>query len=224
MRPHSVRVVESGSLSPNASREETVIVADVSFIDIFWSMLWFFFLFIWLVILFHILTDLFRDHTLSGGMKTLWIVFLVFLPFLAALVYLISRGKGMAERAAARQQQAQEQLEDYVRSVATPGDATASPTDQIAQAKQLLDAGTIDQAEVDRLKPKPSPDPAQHRDGDRSRRGSATPGVAGAAVAVGQKPWSSTPCQRASRSLPGVSGVVVSGGCWAAWTAAWTVG
>jgi hypothetical protein len=56
MRPHSVRVVESGSLSPDPSREETVIVADVSFIDIFWSMLWFFFLFIWLVILFHILT------------------------------------------------------------------------------------------------------------------------------------------------------------------------
>jgi hypothetical protein len=54
-------------------------------------MLWFFFLFIWIVILFHILTDLFRDHTLSGGMKTLWVVFL---PFLAVLVYLICRGKG----------------------------------------------------------------------------------------------------------------------------------
>jgi predicted PurR-regulated permease PerM len=131
-----------------------VVVADVSFIDIFWSMLWFFFLFIWIVILFHILTDLFRDHTLSGGMKTLWVVFLVFLPFLAVLVYVISRGKGMAERAAARQQQAQEQFEGYVRSVATPGDGTTTPADQIAQAKQLLDAGTIDQAEFDRLKAK----------------------------------------------------------------------
>jgi cbb3-type cytochrome oxidase subunit 3 len=88
-----------------------MIVADVSFIDIFWSMLWFFFLFIWIVILFHILTDLFRDHTLSGGAKTLWVLFLVFLPFLAVLVYLFTRGKGMAERAAARQQQAQEQFE-----------------------------------------------------------------------------------------------------------------
>jgi type II secretory pathway component PulL len=95
------------------------------------------------VILFHILTGLFRDHTLSGGMKTLFLVFLVFLPFLAALVYLISRGKGIAERAAARQQQAQEQFEGYVRSVATTGDATATPTDQIAQAKELLDAGAI---------------------------------------------------------------------------------
>jgi predicted PurR-regulated permease PerM len=131
-----------------------LIVADVSFIDIFWSMLWFFFLFIWIVILFHVLTDLFRDHTLSGGMKTLWVVFLVFLPFLAVLVYVISRGKGMAERAAARQQQSQEQFEGYVRSVAATGDGTTTPADQIAQAKQLLDAGTIDQAEFDRLKAK----------------------------------------------------------------------
>jgi cbb3-type cytochrome oxidase subunit 3 len=130
-----------------------MIVADVSFIDIFWSMLWFFFLFIWIVILFHILTDLFRDHTLSGGAKTLWVLFLVFLPFLAVLVYLFTRGKGMAERAAARQQQAQEQFGGYVRTVAT-SDATATPTDQIAQAKQLLDAGTIDQAGFDRLKAK----------------------------------------------------------------------
>jgi ABC-type multidrug transport system fused ATPase/permease subunit len=131
-----------------------MIVADVSFIDIFWSMLWFFFLFIWIMILVHILSDLFRDHSLSGGVKTLWVLFLVFLPFLAVLVYLFTRGKGMAERAAARQQQAQEQFEGYVRTVATTGDATASPTEQIAQAKQLLDAGTIDQAEFERLKAK----------------------------------------------------------------------
>jgi predicted PurR-regulated permease PerM len=130
-----------------------VVVADVSFIDIFWSMLWFFFLFIWIVILFHILTDLFRDHTLSGGMKTLWVLFLVFLPFLAVFIYVISRGRGMAERAAARQQQSQEQFEGYVRSVAS-SDGAATPADQIAQAKQLLDAGTIDQTEFDRLKAK----------------------------------------------------------------------
>src|SRR5688572_5904983 len=136
------------------AEEDIVVVADVSFIDIFWSMLWFFFLFLWIVILFHVLTDLFRDHTLSGGMETLWVVFLVFLPFLAVLVYVISRGKGMAERSAARQQQSQEQFEGYVRSVAATGDGTTTPADQIAQAKQLLDAGTIDQAEFDRLKAK----------------------------------------------------------------------
>jgi hypothetical protein len=106
------------------------------------------------MVLFHILGDLFRDHSLSAVTKTLWVLFLVFLPFLAALVYLLTRGKGMAERAAARQQQAQEQFEGYVRTVATTGDATASPTEQIARAKELLDAGTIDQAEFDRLKAK----------------------------------------------------------------------
>jgi membrane protein implicated in regulation of membrane protease activity len=130
-----------------------MIVADVSFIDIFWSVLWFF-LFIWIMILVHILGDLFRDHTLSGGAKTLWVLFLVFLPFLAVLVYLFTRGQGMAERAAARQQQAQDQFEGYVRTVATSGDATVTPAEQIAQAKQLLDAGAIDQAEFDRLKAK----------------------------------------------------------------------
>jgi uncharacterized membrane protein required for colicin V production len=131
-----------------------MIVADVSFADIFWSILWFYFLFLWIMVLFHILGDLFRDHTLSAVTKTLWVLFLVLLPFLAALVYLLTRGKGMAERAAARQQQAQEQFDGYVRSVATTADATVSPAEQIARAKELLDAGTIDQAEFDRLKAK----------------------------------------------------------------------
>ena len=78
----------------------------------------------------------------------------MFLPFLAVLIYLFTRGKGMAERAAVRQQQAQDQFEGYVRTVASSGDASAAPAEQITQAKQLLDAGTIDQAEFDRLKAK----------------------------------------------------------------------
>ena len=129
-----------------------MIVADVSFIDIFWSMLWFYFLFIWIVIFAHILSDLFRDHSLSGVAKTMWVLFLVFLPFVAALVYMFSRGQGMAERAAAHQQRAQEQFAGSVRDVA--GNGAATPTEQIARAKELLDAGTIDQSEFDRLKAK----------------------------------------------------------------------
>src|SRR5512132_4522939 len=131
-----------------------MVVADVSFGDIFWSVLWFFFLFIWIMILFHILTDLFRDHSVSGVEKTLWVLFLVFLPFLAVFIYLLVRGKGMGERAAAQQQRAQDQFEGYVRSVAATGDGAATPADQIAQAKQLLDAGAIDQSEFERLKAK----------------------------------------------------------------------
>jgi ABC-type multidrug transport system fused ATPase/permease subunit len=129
-----------------------VIVADVSFGDIFWSVLWFFFLFIWIMVLFHVLTDLFRDHSVSGVQKTLWVLFLVFLPFLAVFIYLIVRGKGMGERAAAQQQRAQQQFEGYVRNVAATGETT--PTEQIARAKELLDAGAIDRSEFDRLKAK----------------------------------------------------------------------
>ena len=129
-----------------------MIVADVSFGDIFWSVLWFFFLFIWIMVLFHVLTDLFRDHSVSGATKTLWVLFLVFLPFLAVFIYLIVRGKGMGERAAAQQQRAQQEFAGYVRNVAATSETT--PTEQIAKAKELLDAGAIDQSEFDRLKAK----------------------------------------------------------------------
>jgi Short C-terminal domain/Phospholipase_D-nuclease N-terminal len=133
-------------------KEDAMVVADVSFNDIFWSVLWFFFLFIWIMILFQILGDLFRDHSASGVEKTLWVLFLVFLPFLAVFVYLIVRGKGMGERAAAQHQRAQQEFEGYVRNVAATGEAT--PTEQIAKAKELLDAGAIDQSEFERLKAK----------------------------------------------------------------------
>ena len=129
-----------------------MVLADVSFGDIFWSVLWFFFLFIWIMILFQIFGDLFRDHSLSGVAKALWVLFLVFLPFLAVFVYLIARGPGMAQRAAAQHQRAQQQFEGYVRNVAATGETT--PTEQIAQAKKLLDAGAIDQSEFERLKAK----------------------------------------------------------------------
>jgi cbb3-type cytochrome oxidase subunit 3 len=72
------------------------------------------------MILFHILTDLFCDHSLSGAAKTLWVLFLVFLPFVAVLVYMFSRGQGMAERAAAHQQRAQDQFAGYVRKRPSP--------------------------------------------------------------------------------------------------------
>ena len=126
-----------------------MILADVSFGQVLWSMLALFFLFIWIMILFQVLIDLFRDHSESGAMKALWVIFFVLAPFLAVFVYLIARGKGMAERNAALQQSSQKDFDQYVQSV-----AGGSPTDQIAKAKELLDAGTIDQAEFDALKAK----------------------------------------------------------------------
>jgi hypothetical protein len=115
-------------------------------------LLWFleFFLFvIWFWLLLTIFGDLFRDHELSGGMKALWIVVLVLLPYLGILIYLIARGHGMGARAAKQSALVQEQMDARIRAAAG---TTTSPTDQIAKAKALLDSGAIDQAEFERLK------------------------------------------------------------------------
>ena len=101
--------------------------------------------------LFQIIGDMFRDKEMSGWMKAVWIVLLIFLPFLTALIYLIVRGRGMAERQAAGMQQMKEQQDAYIKQVAG---ASTSPADQIASAKQLLDSGAITQQEFDALKAK----------------------------------------------------------------------
>jgi K+-transporting ATPase A subunit len=119
--------------------------------DIFLWMVEFFLFVIWFWLLIAIFGDLFRDHETSGGMKAFWIFFIIIIPFVGILVYLIARGGGMAERAAKSQQQSKEQFDAYVRSTAGAGQ---SPAEQIASAKALLDAGTIDQSEYDRLKAK----------------------------------------------------------------------
>jgi Short C-terminal domain/Phospholipase_D-nuclease N-terminal len=119
----------------------------------FWDIIWFIivsFAFIaYLMVLFNIIGDLFRDRSLSGGMKAVWMICLIFLPFLTAILYLIVRGPGMYERQADALRQARASQDDYIRSV-----ASAPPADQIAQAKALLDSGAISQAEYDALKAK----------------------------------------------------------------------
>ena len=123
-----------------------------SFWDIIWWFLWIFVFISYLFVLFAIIADLFRDHKLNGWWKAVWIIFLLFLPFLTALVYLIARGRGMAERSQAQAKQLQAAQADYIKSVT--GDAGSSPADEIAKAKALLDAGTITQAEYDHIKTK----------------------------------------------------------------------
>jgi hypothetical protein len=122
--------------------------------DTFWHFLWstiVIFAFIaYLMILFNILTDLFwRDHQTSGFIKALWVIFLILFPYLTALVYLIARGQGMAERAREAATAAKKQTDDYIKQA-----AGRSPAEEIAHAKELLDAGTITQAEFDGLKAK----------------------------------------------------------------------
>lgn len=119
-------------------------------LEVFWTMLIFFAFIAWFWILFAVLADIFRRHDISGWGKTLWIIFVIVLPFLGVFVYLIAEHDGMTERTIKQQQAAQEQTDQYVRSVA----AQADPAEQIAKAKRLLDEGAITQAEFDQVKQK----------------------------------------------------------------------
>jgi len=120
----------------------------------FWDILWFIIItyafFAYLMMLFWVVRDIFRDHDLSGFTKALWLIALLFVPFLSLLVYLIVRGKGMAERSAASHEAAQREQETYIKNVA----GATSPADQIAKARAMLDDGTISQTEYDTLKAK----------------------------------------------------------------------
>ena len=122
-----------------------------SFWDVIWWFLWAFVFIAYLMVLFAIIGDLFRDQKLSGWWKAVWIIFLIFVPFITALIYLIARGNGMAERSQREAKQYQAATDAYIRQ--TAGSA-ASPSDEIAKAKALLDAGTISQQEYDQLKTK----------------------------------------------------------------------
>ena len=119
----------------------------------FWDILYLiassFFFVAYLIVLFHVILDLFRDPELGGGYKALWLIGLVFVPFLTALGYILVRGKGMAERQGAALERAKSDTDAYIRQV-----AGKSPAEQIADAKALLDAGTISQGDFDRLKEK----------------------------------------------------------------------
>lgn len=119
-----------------------------------WDFLWhFLIIFAWiayLLVLFQILTDLFwRDHQTSGFAKAIWVIFLIVFPWLTALVYLIARGQGMSTRAHEAAVAAKKQTDDYIKQA-----AGRSPAEEIAHAKELLDAGTINESEYESLKAK----------------------------------------------------------------------
>ncbi|WP_432479937.1 SHOCT domain-containing protein [Nocardioides sp. GXQ0305] len=122
----------------------------------FWDIVWFLFIsfaFIaYLMVLFSIFSDLFRDSDTSGFVKAIWIVLLVLLPLVTSLVYVIARGPGMARRNAEGLARQRRDQEAYIRDVA--GQGSSSPADQIARARELLDADLISQADYERLKEK----------------------------------------------------------------------
>ena len=128
-----------------------------NFWDLIWWFLWAFVFIAYLFALFAIIGDLFRDHKLSGWWKAVWIIFLIFVPFLTALIYLIARGNGMAERSQKEAKQYQAATDQYIRQTV----GAASPSDEIAKAKALLDSGTLTQGEYDQLKAKALSHPGQ---------------------------------------------------------------
>ncbi len=127
-----------------------MIATSYPFLEVFWTMLIFFFFIVWLWILFTVFADVFRREDISGWGKAAWIIFVIVLPYLGVFVYLIAEHKGMTERTIRQQAAAKSQMDQYVKSVA----GTSDPTAQIANAKSLLDQGAITQTEFDQIKQK----------------------------------------------------------------------
>ena len=127
-----------------------ILAADYPFLDLFWSMIIFFSWVIWIWMVFTILADVFRRRDLSGWGKAAWSVFLIVVPFLGVLVYLIAQHDGMAQRSAEAAQSQKAQFDDYVRTTA----ASAGPAAEIDKAKGLLDSGAITPEEYAALKAK----------------------------------------------------------------------
>ncbi len=127
-----------------------MLAADYPFLDVLWTMLIFFAWVIWFWLLITVFADLFRRHDIGGGMKTLWIIFVIIVPFLGVFIYLISQSGHMAERNVKQMEAQQAQSDAYIKSVAGSGGAA----DEIDKAKKLLDSGAITQAEFDAIKAK----------------------------------------------------------------------
>jgi hypothetical protein len=128
----------------------TLADSDYPFLSVFWSMMIFFFWIIWIWLLITVFADIFRRRDMGGGAKTLWIIFVIILPYLGVFIYLITQGGNMADRSAKEADAYQAQFDERIKSVAGSGGAAA----EIEKAKNLLDSGAITQAEFDAIKQK----------------------------------------------------------------------
>jgi uncharacterized membrane protein YcjF (UPF0283 family) len=127
-----------------------VVLAEVSLNDMIWTAVWVFFLVMFIWVFIAVVSDLFRDHTLSGAGKAVWVVALIVFPLLGSLVYLIVRGRGMAERQAERERQAQAAFDSYVRT--TAGSTGTAPVDDLGRLADLRSHGVLSDAEFETMK------------------------------------------------------------------------
>jgi hypothetical protein len=125
-----------------------LLAADYPFLEVLWTMLVFFAWVIWFWLLITVFADIFRRHDIGGGAKTLWMIFVIILPFLGVFIYLLTQNDGMTQRNIERASAQQAQFDQYVRATASSGGAAA----EIERAKALLDSGAITQAEFDAIK------------------------------------------------------------------------
>jgi Phospholipase_D-nuclease N-terminal/Short C-terminal domain len=140
----------AATYQPTTRRADMTFAADYPFLNILWTMIIFFVWLIWIWTVVSILADVFSRHDISGWGKAAWLIFVVVLPFLGVLVYLIANGNEMHKRDAENARAARAEFDDYVKSTAGAG----GPAAEIDKAKQLLDSGAITQAEFDAIKAK----------------------------------------------------------------------
>jgi hypothetical protein len=129
----------------------SVLASDFGTGQVFLSMLWFFLFFIWIWLLIMVFSDIFRSHDLSGGLKAIWVIFVVIMPYLGVFVYLLARGGKMHEHAAQAAQAQDAATRAYIQNAVSTG---PSATDQLAQLSNLKAQGVIDDAEFQKMKAK----------------------------------------------------------------------
>jgi hypothetical protein len=120
-----------------------MLAYDYPLLGVFWTMLWFFLWVVWLMLLFRIFGDIFRSHDMGGFAKTLWILFVILVPFLGVLVYVIARGKAMTQRDIDTARANQQAFDDYVRQTARP----SSAADELTKLSALRDQGVLSDTE-----------------------------------------------------------------------------
>ncbi|WP_024754752.1 SHOCT domain-containing protein [Streptomyces exfoliatus] len=130
---------------------------DYPLLDLFWTMCWFFLWIMWLFLLFKIISDVFRDHELSGWAKAGWLILCLVLPFIGVLVYVLVRGTGMTERETARAKEAEAAFQDYIRTSAAGSSGTSGAgggADELARLAELKEKGALTEEEFRKAKAK----------------------------------------------------------------------
>ncbi|GHJ92510.1 MULTISPECIES: SHOCT domain-containing protein [Streptomyces] len=129
---------------------------DYPLLNVFWTMMWFFLWIMWLFLLFKVISDIFRDHEMSGWGKAGWLIFCILLPYLGVLVYVIARGKGMSRRDAQQAKDAEARFQEYIRQTAGTQAAAGGPSasDELARLADLKTKGAISEEEFQQAKAK----------------------------------------------------------------------